>query len=909
MAPTLTDHLRGQSDEALAALLRARPDLIVPVPADLDALAARAQSRISVARVLDRLTRFQLEILDALRLTRDPDGRTSLDEVLAVAAASPAGADPAAVRAAVQDLRGYLLVYGDAGGRDELRQPGASQIGARQAEASRGEPPRGEALRGETLRMVAAVDEVLGPYPAGLGRPAVELVDTSTPGAAATGAATAADTGATTAADTAGSAAAGGTAAAALVGNPARLRRTLLSAPPAARAVLNRLAAGPPVGTLSEEVDPVAWLVGHGLLVATSPTSVELPREVGMLLRRDTGPLGGLHPAPPAPAAAPVDAAAVDRAGAGQAMEAVRLTAALLEALAAEPAPVLRSGSHTGRPRAGPGNRGAAGSGPGRGMGIRDVRRLARVVGVEEPVAALLIETGYAAGLLGETDSEHVPGRGGDLRPAAGYDAWTGAPLAARWHALARAWLTMTRQPELVGRRDGRDRLVGALTPEAERSGAPAIRRTVLGVLAALPAGTAPTPDEVDALVGWHAPRLFSAPAAPPGSAPQPAGEREPGARRVATEAAILGVTGRVGETGGTRGEPPVGALTSYGAALLAEGQAAAPEDDPLGTRAGDTPAGLAPAAAALAALLPAPVDELLVQADLTVVVPGPPEPALAAELELVAEHESAGGASVHRITRDSLRRALDAGYTAEDVHTLFTRRSRTEVPQALRYLVDDVARTHGGLRVGSAGAYLRSDDEALVAQVLADRRLAPLGLRRLAPTVLAAAAPAGRMLAALREAGYAPVPEDAGGAAVLVRPRARRAPPGTRTRPAAPADPFTAPPPSTPRLLGIVEDLRRRDTAARAARRAPATVRHNGAAVAGVAAAQAHTEAMAVLQQAVRDKALVWVRYVDSHGASTSRLLRPVSVGAGYLRAEDERTDTLHTFALHRITAAALDS
>jgi hypothetical protein len=29
------------------------------------------------------------------------------------------------------------------------------------------------------------------------------------------------------------------------------------------------------------------------------------------------------------------------------------------------------------------------------------------------------------------------------------------------------------------------------------------------------------------------------------------------------------------------------------------------------------------------------------------------------------------------------------------------------------------------------------------------------------------------------------------------------------------------------------------------------------------------------------------------------------VSLSGGYLRAEDERTETLHTFALHRITAA----
>jgi hypothetical protein len=787
-----------------------RPDLIVPVPPNLAALAARAQSRISVTRVVDRLDRFQLEILDALRFTRDPeagtDGLSSLDAVLAVAAAPAAGPDAATVRAAVAQLRGYLLVYG----------------------------------RDDALRVVATVDEVLGPYPAGLGRPAAEL--------------------------------SGG--AGELVADPARLRRTLLSAPPAARAVLDRLAAGPPVGTTSEDPisdptadTPVAWLVSRGLLVATSASSVELPREVALLLRRDTGPLGALHPAPPCPAAAPLDPRKIDDAGAGQALEAVRLTAALLDALAAEPAPVLRAG----------------------GMGIRELRRLARTTGVEEPVAALLVETAYAAGLIGEADSGGNGG-GPELRPAAGYDSWLGAPIAARWHALATGWLAMTRQPGLVGQRDRTDRpapapprAIGALAPEAERSSAPAARWTVLGVLAELPPGTIPTIDEVLALVGWYAPR-----------------RQNPAAGQLLTEAAALGIVG-------------LGALTSFGTALLGGGGAEPEDADPLGVRAGDhTPAGLTPAAAALDGLLPAPVDEVVVQADLTVIVPGPPEPTLAAELELVAEHESAGGASVHRVTRHSLRRALDAGYAAEDVHALFARRSRTPVPQGLSYLIDDVARAHGGLRVGSAHAYLRSDDEALLAQVLADRRLAPLGLRRLAPTVLVSTASTGRLLAALRDHGYVPVPEDASGAAVLVRPRTRRAP--ARAPVTVPVDPFAGTAPrllpggrsgvSAPRLLGIVEDIRRGDAAARAAGRAPAMIRANGS----EASAQAHTEAMAVLQQAVRDKARVWVRYVDAHGSSTSRLVRPVSIGAGYLRAEDERTDTLHTFALHRITAASLD-
>ncbi|HEU5107146.1 MAG TPA: hypothetical protein VFT95_01075, partial [Micromonosporaceae bacterium] len=89
----------------------------------------------------------------------------------------------------------------------------------------------------------------------------------------------------------------------------------------------------------------------------------------------------------------------------------------------------------------------------------------------------------------------------------------------------------------------------------------------------------------------------------------------------------------------------------------------------------------------------------------------------------------------------------------------------------------------------------------------------------------------------------------------------------------------------------------------------APVTVRTaNGHGGDRPAAAQAHTQALAVLQQAVRDKALVWVGYVDAHGAAASRLVRPVSIGGGYLRAEDERTEMLHTFALHRITAAVVE-
>src|SRR5262249_54531597 len=155
------------------------------------------------------------------------------------------------------------------------------------------------------------------------------------------------------------------------------------------------------------------------------------------------------------------------------------------------------------------------------------------------------------------------------------------------------------------------------------------------------------------------------------------------------------------------------------------------------------------------------------------------------------------------------------------------------------------------------------------------------------------------RVLGELREAGYAPVAEDGGGTLVVARTRAFRAPP-RRSPLSLPA--FTDPGRglTAPRLAAAVEALRRGDAAARDTRRAPVTVRTQ---VQGATGTHAHTQALAVLQQAIRDKARVWVGYVDAHGSTASRLLRPVSMAAGYLRAEDERTEMMHTLALHRIT------
>src|SRR2546423_5782697 len=99
MSLTLAEYLRALPDGGLSALVAARPDLVLPVPADMSALAVRAQSRLSVARALDGLDRFTLEILDGVRLAcggAEPVAAAAV-VALAVAGSGDAAAGPAAL--------------------------------------------------------------------------------------------------------------------------------------------------------------------------------------------------------------------------------------------------------------------------------------------------------------------------------------------------------------------------------------------------------------------------------------------------------------------------------------------------------------------------------------------------------------------------------------------------------------------------------------------------------------------------------------------------------------------------------------------------------------------------------------------------------------------------------------------
>ncbi|WP_052848625.1 helicase-associated domain-containing protein [Streptomyces avicenniae] len=489
------------------------------------------------------------------------------------------------------------------------------------------------------------------------------------------------------------------------------------------------------------------------------------------------------------------------------------------------------------------------------GLGVRDLKRTAVVLDVPEPEAAFWVELAYAAGLLasdGQADERYAP------TPA--YDRWLAAPSQWRWLLLVTAWLAGTRVPGLVGGRDSKGRPLTALGPGLDRGPAVALRRRVLALLASVEPGTAPAPEAMAERVRWELPRRC------------PAETRALLSEAAFTEAERLGVTGR-------------GALAGFVRPLL-----------------GDTPDTEA-AAVLLAPLLPEPLDHFLLQADLTAVAPGPLRRDVRQVMAVLADVESTGGATVYRFTTASVRRALDSGRTAGELHAFLAERSRTPVPQPLSYLVDDVARRHGQLRVGAASGYICCEDDAVLTQLLADRRSEPLRLRRIAPSVLVTPTPPDLLLTRLRELGFAPAAEGTDGTVVALSTEPRRTPPRSAPEPA----PDSPPRADDTLLTAAVRAIRAGDHAAGdgprpVGGRLPATVADPG----GPAPRTSATETLGALRVAAGKGTPVRIGYVGADGVAAQHVLTPVRVEGGFVTAFDHTADEVRTYPLHRITGAA---
>lgn len=837
-------HLTALPDREVVALLVARPDLAAPPSSSFLALATRAGAPGSIEHALAGLDAPTLAVAEAVVALNRPDepgqaNGAGSTEVTEAAGNAQAGGASGAGRAGGEPV-------GDPAGNPanpaNLANPGsldsADLAGLVAAHLPLPAEQVTEAL-GHLRRLalvvegrpVAALETAFGPHPFGLGPWAAEPLSTE------------------------------------------QLPPTLeeLSegptgggdepvVPAASVEMLQALTWGPPAGTLRAggTAPGAAPLIERGWLERSSDahgrTRFILPRQVALALR------GGRLTREPltAPEAGDLETVGADvlaSESSFHAEESVRLVAALLEEWGREGGTIRRTG----------------------GVSARALARTADALDLEAEAAARIIEIAAGAGLLGLDDD------GATWVPSALAAGWLTDSLPQRWAPLALAWSGSARTPWLTGTRDDDGTLRAALSPDLEAGWAARLRARVLALLGDLPPGTSATPAFVRAALTWQSPQRTI----PDGAI-----------SAVLAEAETLGITGG-------------GALTEAGRILARRAAASLHEQDP-GLSSGPGGAGganrveetgddahaeplsdeeaLPALEAALAADLPAAVETILVQSDLTAIVPGRPAPELAALLERTSVVESRGGALTVRFTPESVRGALDVGYRAEEITQEIGRYSPTPLPDSLSVLIQDAARHHGAVRVRSVSALLRVGDEATAAGLLAEPRLRDLGLDEVAPGILVATASAGQVLRELRATGLAPVTEDASGHLVVgpaTAQQARRAPEPTRP--------------------GSEHSVRRRRPGRRELTTLVGRLRVGQEALQAAGEAAVATDpvhALAVLRQAQSSRSRLRLSLAGPDGAVQERQVRVMAVEPGRVRLRDVVRETELTVAVHRIVS-----
>lgn len=342
------------------------------------------------------------------------------------------------------------------------------------------------------------------------------------------------------------------------------------------------------------------------------------------------------------------------------------------------------------------------------GIGARERTRLAKQLALSDP--NLWIDVAHAAGLLASNP---------DGYPAAtGYDGWREDEPAARWATIALAWFELDLAPT------SRETEEGEVPPPLPLGSAGGMLRRALLRAAAGGCSLRAVIEHLDWFCPFH---------------PYDATGRARKVEAALHEARLLGVVA------GDR-------LTGLGEHLVevAAGSDPAPE---LARRVAD--------------MLPRVRGMLVLQSDLTAVVSGQPDAAAARVLAAAAVSESRGVAATWRFTPAGVRAALDAGWTADELRVELAAVSGRELPQPLEYLIGDVARRHGAVRVRATRCCV-TGSEAEIAEILHTRSLATLQLSRLAPTVLTSPLEPDDVLPRLRAAGFAPMPEDPSGVVIV---------------------------------------------------------------------------------------------------------------------------------------------
>ena len=473
------------------------------------------------------------------------------------------------------------------------------------------------------------------------------------------------------------------------------------------------------------------------------------------------------------------------------------------------------------------------------GLGVRDLKVLSTHLGVDDACTAFIAELAYLSSLISIDANDQI-------LPSNKFDMWLMQSPADRWQLLASQWLITSRVSGLVGRLESKN--VAALGPELDRVNASKVRGLTLSLLKENP-GVSPEWNSFKSVLDWRAPLRRNS------------SLQDELAEWTLREAEWLGITGQ-------------GSISKYGIGFL--------DGEDLDLINQD---------------LPKTVDHILIQSDNTAIAPGPLEHEISQSLAMMAEIESRGGATVYRFSEATIRRALDHGKTGDEIKSFLTKTSKTPMPQPLEYLIADVAKKHGKLRVGNTSSFIRCEDTALISQIMNDKKLEILGLRRIAPEVVICQMDATDAMRILRESGYLPAGESANGM-MLTGVKSNRA----LTKPRPPRIIGEVELPTDESLVAAIRSLRTGEKSTHRQTR----LRQVANEALGALPRTTANETMDVLQQYISEEKTLSIGYADNNGGVTHRIIDPMRISAGALIARDHATGEVQSFRIPRITGVA---
>jgi hypothetical protein len=667
MKTGILEWLRTQSTDDLVTLLGNRPDCLSPLPRSLNALGDRLSGPTSVRLALQRLDRGCLDLLEAMRALGDGTGFDAVRRFIDVGN----GTADSDYERARNDLQRHALIWPQGDGKLRLAGPLRNPEGALRLGAS-----LRTLLKPLTVAQLKSMMDKLSIEPNGVKQ---RLIDDLS----------------------------------AVISDSQHVSELIATAPTEARDLAEILAWRSPRIVSDDDgfshYREVArggagqrWLMERGLLLPAAPPAahgaVEMAREVALALR-GSDYRAPLTPRPPEPETVATDG--VDSHASAAASSTVDGVSRLLELALRQPVTKLRTG----------------------GVGVRELRRLAKALQSSEDSVRLWVEIASAAGLL-------FPDEDG-IRPTSEGELWRKRQPAERIGPLLMAWWDLAYAPTSTASSDkSPPALLGSFSDDNRQ-----FRHEALRALVQLEAGRGLRDrNELDRLLVWKRPYIDV-----------------DNTHALWTEAEQLGVVAQ-------------GALSRLGEALVAG------ELDEIAAVARD--------------LLPAAEETMRLQADLTAIVGGTPSADLTALLDLVADQQQRDTASVWRFSASSIRRALDGGYSATDLLAELRAVSTSDLPQPLEYLINDTARRHGEVEVVPVGCCVVGRDEATLAEIHRHRALKELAPRLLAPTVLASRKSVAETVKLLRQAGYAPLQRNSKGDVVIERSTSRVAPEPPAARP-----------------------------------------------------------------------------------------------------------------------------